>query len=144
MCDSVEFECVIHVCASAVGELTDNLYGTGALSATACLPDPLSSEASGEWHPQVGAPPPVGQLMQEAPELSGYSQPIMPRLAEPEFGLEPPSQGAPQHPGLLPIQGDSYYHPPADASASLSSPPTEAQGQDGGQRSQPAHNIVPF
>ncbi|XP_031430417.1 protein transport protein Sec16B [Clupea harengus] len=110
------------------GELTDNLYGTGALSATACLPDPLSSEASGEWHPQVGAPPPVGQLMQEAPELSGYSQPIMPRLAEPEFGHEPPSQGAPQHPGLLPIQGDSYYHPPADASASLSSPPTEAQG----------------
>ncbi|KAL2090026.1 hypothetical protein ACEWY4_014714 [Coilia grayii] len=127
---------------------------TGALGATtAPPPDPYISGAQGEWIPQMGTPPPavaVGQLMQETPQLSGYSQPTGPPLSLPipepgghvGFAAAPPPHSTHHHhPGLFPIQGSSSDHPPGGGHPFLSSPPSEAQGQP---RGQPLRNATQF
>lgn len=59
---------------------------------------------------------------------------MVPSLNESERQAESTAEPLQHGPGLLPIQPGSYYPPPGDAlNPPLNSPPTEAQGQDGGQ-----------
>lgn len=141
-------ECLVRVCLSVVGVHADNKHygdGTWTLPGTttgSCPPESLPSRAQGDWIPVADGPPPaMGQV--DTPQLSGYSQAMMPSLSESERQAESGAEPLPHDSGLLPIQPGSYYPPPGDAlHLPLSSPPTEAQGQDGRQSFHSAQNVA--